>query len=523
MPTMWVVALGLLMPPPAGLPIQDGRSGPRCLILQTLAKPNRDDVDLNVRIDNFLANEMDGVGKVVPVVYGPSDPIFRTALEKGQLKKAPEVPSLEEAKAIAKELKADFLLVVESVRSIPDDKAPEGKVGDRIVSGGGIAFVGRLYRGPKEIWSDKRTFPASSGTAFDANNNARTVARTTYLVLDAGPWKSLAARSKVETPTVDPGQLAPTTRPAPTVSQTARTRPFEVATPFADVEKAVSGFVKAGDIARALSFLRSEIDATPLDLDRRVLYVDTLIGAKMGFEAIDAAQGAAQLFPDRIDLRVRAARAALDLGELPLAQTELSEAVIRSPKDPEVRLLLSQIALMRGEPKIALSHLAAMEARPTDAADVALLGRLANALEGRADAKGSLVLTGAQYARVGQILDESAALLAERIRTLHQRAIVRRADPEVAAQNTQIAKIVAATGSLVREITAPDANKKSHLPRALAWSLLAQSMGDFALYLKDGDEDSITESRINLGEAIKNLTSARRLLLDERNAAAKGS
>jgi hypothetical protein len=57
----------------------------------------------------------------------------------------------------------------------------------------------------------------------------------------------------------------------------------------------------------------------------------------------------------------------------------------------------------------------------------------------------------------------------------------------------------------------------------LAYKLLSQCLADLDLFLKNGSEDVLTDSRINLGEALKQIASAKLNFKDEQQGTKKKS
>ncbi|HWA82494.1 MAG TPA: tetratricopeptide repeat protein, partial [Fimbriimonadaceae bacterium] len=291
--------------------------------------------------------------------------------------------------------------------------------------------------------------------------------------------------------------------------------------------------LKAGDMSRAINILRDAVDSSPMDVARRILLIKTLTQASQPEVAAREARRAAELMPDHIEFRALAATAWIQAGNIDEAQTDLNEAVSRAPDSPETRLLLANVAIAKGDFPTAIGHLdKAIAASPTG--DAYYLRGLAHAMSGEndladADVKKAVDLGLSQdpqeaeerYRLVATIFDNGLTQIGGEIRTLHSRAQVDRTDKDVKAAFDDLMKRVAGRVRFISSLPTPPAHELSHNRRVLAYKLLSQCLTDLESYLKSGDVDVLTDSRINLGEALKQGVSAREEFKNEQQRTKK--
>jgi tetratricopeptide (TPR) repeat protein len=490
-------------------------------------------------IADAVATELLPDGRVVPIVWGPTDPIYRVAVEEGKIRAGIEYPTLNEAFAAAGKLRVDYVLAT-------DLRLGEGE----IVSG---AY---LYKGGRLIWKDPntdlgpaiahlrdmlkkkkitkeeydrsvikagfRTSAVQINSAFGVNDTIRSLARTWVQILNSGPFSTFAKQPQKVTPDPGAGQIAVDPGASPIK-------------PLTDNKwmAAADAAIKSDDIERALILIRDAVDAAPLDVERRLYLIQTLMRAGRYPVAAKEARRAADLMPDRLEFRGLAARAWIRAGKMEEAQTDLNEAVSHAPESVETRQLLADVALAKGDFGSAIDHLnKAITLTPSG--DAYYMRAVARAMSGDTDVAGADLKKAVdaglsqepraaedRYARVAEILDEGLALICGDIRTLHQRAQVQRKEREVQTLFADLSKIVFGRAKFVSDLPAPVGHETSHNRWVLAHKLLSQCLIDLDSYLKTGNEDVLTESRINLGEALKQGASARQRFKDEQQGLKK--
>ncbi|AIE83622.1 tetratricopeptide repeat protein [Fimbriimonas ginsengisoli] len=465
---------------------------PRILVAQSLAPATRDG-DPNVPIANYIGQEIDDGGKLTPVIWSMSDPIFREAALGGKLKDIPDHPKLADALSFARVVGADYVLICEAVKS-----------------GKEVKSSARLYRGTKEIWKGSESMGASQNGTADPFSSAQSTARTIVIKMSAAALKELTVQAKVVTPEPGRGQApVPTTVTPPPVAKSDNSQ----------LKIDLQEFLKDKHYASAVSLLRDAIDAEPFDPERRMMLVD-LLKDRDPAAAAEEARRAETLIPDKPEFRVAAARAFMSAGKTKEALEELNEAIARAPEATATRLLLAELALSDGQPEKALPHLdEAIKNEPT--AEAYFLRSLCRAMLGGADGvkldlasmdKASPVKSPADLERRYKIaipnLDKLLLKSFEQVRDLTQHAIVKPKDTDVQDTLETLQRLTGARLVFLQGLAVPPDFQKLHDRWLLSYKLLAQALSDLKTFT-GGDADALTDARMNLGEAIKQATQAR--------------
>lgn len=497
------------------------------ILLVQIREPYPGDFDSNLNVPTILAESFDNDGRLAPIAWDITDPKFRLAVTQGIIKDPGAKLDLEAAQAARIALKCDYLMVVHAVRR-------EGMILSQ-------AYV---YKGPRLVWKDpvdvdkkqldmlrklqksggitqeaydlailkasSRMMAVQSGPLRSDTDTARSISNTWIQLLDADVFKGLPQKPKVETPTLAPGQntniaapQAPAVVDNTEVLKTAATLLKQNKTPFA-----------------AINFVRDAVDAEPLDVERRLMLIKLLNQVQMPILAAGEARRAAEVLPDKVTLRVAAARAWLLAGKPDEAQVDINEAIAREPDNIDTRLLLADLCLLKNDAKMALEHInVAIAKAPTG--DVYYKRALTLAILG--DEKGSaadmakateLGLSAepadasARYSQASEMIGASVSGSAAELRSLFQRAVVKRKDPEVRALVEAQASMAKARGEFMESLVPPPGNKGSQEKRVLALKLLQQSLAELRSYLENGDEDTLADARINFGEALKGMNAA---------------
>lgn len=519
---------------------------PGVLIVQQMA-PNDSVGDPNVTIGNMLATSLETEGVMAPVVWSQTDPIFRAAVTDGIIKDDGKEPDLATAQRVASKLHLDYILFVRCYQY-------------------GNNLMGRisLYKGGKLVWKDpekdtemldpndhpepvkvvkngqtqtttpkqkvlkfdSRPFAVTGPNGLSIDDTSASIVRTWTMWIKTGPFKGQAISPKILTPDASPGQapILPNDPIVPKVKATVDNKQL-----LSDLD----AMVKGGQSVQAILMLRDAVDVAPQDVTRRIALVRTLILLGQPELAAKEARRAAELLPDKIELRAMAARAWMQAGREDEAMADLNEAVARDPNSVETRTLLAEVNLSKGRPQQALEHLdAVLKEKPSGeiwfqhALCKALLGKRDDVLSDLAEAKkaglsASPQDVAARYSIVASLLDKSVSQCGNDVRSLMQRAQVRRTDPEVGQISTTQRDLVASWGAFLSAIDVPQLHRSSHDRRVLAFNLLSQSLGDLGNFLASNDEDALAESRINLGEALKQYGLAQGSYKDEIGGIAK--
>ncbi|MBV6457707.1 MAG: hypothetical protein HONBIEJF_00824 [Fimbriimonadaceae bacterium] len=456
---------------------------PKVLVVQSLAPAGRD-VDPNVRVAHHLAEALDTDGRIVPIVWSQSDPLFRKLLDDNQIGVVPEDPTPNEAYLFGKKLKFRYVLVVSAIT----------EAGDLLASGA-------LYENNpnKPVWSENRSSGVMTNGAFDPENSARTLARSWTIALGAGPFKRFPPKVSGPTTAVE------TPKPA--------ADPISPSYDARDLQK-VDEWIKAGETTLAAALLRDMIDFDPKNLQLR----EKLLNALLLDYPASAAEIATQLAdrePDKPDFRLLAAESFLRSGKLQDAGRELELVKQRNGNDPRYLRLAGDFASAKGEWLEARQHYdRCLEAGPNPQArrNRGLARVMLGDANGAKEDFGYEVLTGRFmedfYKRAVSLADLAVPGLADEIRTTLQRLRVNRDDPSVReATNSMLARS-SSLAEMLKGIAVPEFHQNSHQWRALACSLLVQASQDLVKLAKEGDDEAGAECAISLGEGLKNWAKA---------------
>lgn len=509
---------------------------PEALLIQ-LPAPRGAQSDAIVPFLSYLAQEFDEEGRVTPIAWTMTDPIFRAAVEDGHIRQPTTYPTVEEASAVAKRLRIGYVVAVQVWKH-------EGTLHAR----------GTLYKGDKSIWRDpdpnskeiesqRRSLEAMKNNAekvgatppdvemgqldvrqiqiqvgqngADIDGAARSLARTWTVLLGDGPFQSLPAQRRTPLPDPDPGQKPAEVTPPPPVKVDNR-----------DLMQQVMKLMSEGKTDAAISLLRDAVDTEPTDAERRAALISTLLQAGRAAEAGREARRTADLMPTHLEFRALAARAWLQAGLPDEAAADLNESIARDPESPVTRLMMGEVNLFRADVEAAMPHFdAAIEIAPT--AEGHLKRAVCRALAGEqggmvADLEASRKLGLAEdpllatrILFVGQVLDRSLDRAAGDARSLFQRARVQPDEPEVESQRASMQLEAETVIALLEALPALETLKGSSSKRLLALKLLSQCLSELGSYCKSKDPDLMTDATITLGEAIKAAKSARELLASE--------
>jgi tetratricopeptide (TPR) repeat protein len=505
--------------------------------------------DPNVAIANTMAEQLERAGVFAPVVWSYTDPIFRAATTDGLIKNPPEVPSIEQAQDAAKKLKVEYIIFV---RAYQFGNSVMGRL--QLFKGGKLIWKDpvkgtelidpsqkptpidgvdkngkptKIYPKPETIKTDDRPMSVMGPDGLDLEDSALSLARTWTEYIKAGPMKGQAVQPKIQTPDPLPGTRTevPVEAIIPKVKPAVDNKQL-----LADLD----AMVRSGQSTSAILMLRDAVDAEPLDVERRIALVRTLLLVGQPELAAKEARRAAELLPERVELRAMAARAWIQAGREDEAMGDLNEAVARDPNSVETRMLLGEVNLMKLRPQQALENLdAVLKEKPS--AEAWFKHALCQALMGKKD-EALADLTKAQQLGLGagsqevairydmtlDVLDRRITQLGDDLRSLFSEAQVHRTDPDVKKRFEESGAIVLAWSGLISASATPNIHRSSHDRRLLALNLLTQCLSDLGGYLVTNDEGTYADARINLGEALKQFAAAQTAYRSEIGGTAKG-
>ena len=435
---------------------------------------------------NYIARELDEDGRVVPIVWSLTDPVFRDAVGSGKLAHHPDLPTLPECLVAARTLQARYVLVFSS-RIKGDDK-----IG-----------VCALYSEGRVIWKDTEQISITkTDSAIDSRSDS--IAHTWGMKLETQPLRALVPRPKAVTPAVGGGQAPIVTTGDPPPEAPEKFDPAEIA---AQVQK----LRQDGRLDAALLLVRDSIDQHPTEASLRLLLVHVLEWQGNYKTAADEAQRGSEVVPTSRELRFAAVQDLLLSGETDVAKNALNEMLARGAEDPPTLLLEGQIALAAGDYKQASTSLnKAIQTSPTP--DAYFWRAVTRALLGGADGVvldlQALAKTPMTPAALADAYPTAMKMLAgscqnDLTQALNVFTQASLSGTQVKDQADEMARRAAARGAFLEQAPVPAEFKDSHGKWLLAQKLLTLALIDLQEFVKNGSDDAMTDARINLGEAMK--------------------
>ena len=476
---------------------------PGVLIVQTQIKKVAEAVQ-NVDLADALAQEVDDDGRLLPIVWSLTDPIFRTAVEERLIPKIESAPTIEDVRAAMPKLKTEYLILFSAFHEDNEKGQPQVKAS------------ARLFKGNKEIWKDERGWLNMEGsiTQFDQDNLKHSIARTWVKLMAGTALKDLVPRVRADTPDANPGTSFNTTAPPPSTIPPPPS--------VADNKQLLIDAMRllgSKQIAEAISLLRDAVDSAPDDPERREALISALMEVGEPSLAAQEARRAARLMPERLNLWIAAARGWIAAGNPAEAVEDLNEAVSREPEAPETRLLLGEVQIADLKFAGALDHLSkSIEKAPTAYAfrlrafahaglgsEKAYFQDLEAAAKTEAEAPEMAMRRHRSIERATLKLAEA---IGADIRVLIQNT---RMDPKATDLKGRVEEIGARTRALAAffgQIPVPETHRNSTERMILAINLLGQSTADIPGSFGVLNEDILTDATISLGEALKAVKAA---------------
>lgn len=471
---------------------------PDVLVVQGFV-PKKGDTDANVVCSDILADEIYKGGKLNPILWSLGDPIFRAAIDDGLIKNPSSKPTLADALKVQRALKTEYIAWVEAYR---EGDQVKGKI--------------TLYKGNKALWSDSQQTGVLTQGKFDQIGTLRAICHSWATLSDTGPLQKLTSVTPIPTPPPDPGKLSPPVElpPVSTPATSNDTALFESA----------NQLKKEGKIAKAVGVLRDGVDASPMDPERRKALAEMLLAAGEPVLAAQEARRAAQLFPDQTAFRMLAARAWLQAGNGDEAQTDLNELAAHQPTGGQDKILTAQALLFQFKVSPAIDLLDAQIATKPSG-DAYFFRSIAKALQSDEKEATSDVQKVAdkgdplRYTTGMAILDNSVPKIADELRSLLDQASIK-APKELAEAVTFQTSRSTATRALLSAMKPDPGHEKSHERRVLAYNLLIQCLSDLKDFMDSHNDDTLSDARINLGEALKHFKGAKSDFLSESRGSA---
>ena len=470
------------MPLPILFFLAFAQDAPR-LLVAPLAPLKKGGPSPSASLGDQIANQMDEDGRTRPIVWGLTDPTFRTAALEGKLGNVPVLPTREQALDAARRLGATYVLVYRSERS------KDGK----------LEASAELMQDGRTLWKDAKSMGALHGAVQDDADAAGSIARTWVVLLGSGPLKALPSKKAAATPDPTPGQ-----NPTPVDEPPPLPPPV---TNLQTLESRLGDLAKAGkpDAARALA--RDAVDADPLSPGPRTVLVRLLAAQGDAAAAAQEARRAADLMPERPELRTDAVRRLLGVG-----QTREAKAALQGlPDEPPVRRLGAEVALAEDDAPGAIREVEPLLKTGEDL-DARLLRGLARARLGGAEGAAADLKawsTGTTdpiahaegYALARRTLGAMASKAADAVLPLLQRAGAQPKSGAVRDELDEAQRQAQARAAAWSALAPPAGVQAAYDAWSLAHRLMALVAADLRSFLAGGGEDALTSARIDLGEA----------------------
>ena len=467
---------------------------PLCVVGQPASTNGSAIIDLM----NPMANEIDGAGQLKCITYAIEDPILRDAFLAGKLKKPERFYTIEDILEASKILNAPYSIWIEGENSTI-------KIGNRNERVLNCHLT--LYKNGKKVWdeTDKQTVTVSN--EHSADDTIRSVMSSLNSKMQLGPLKGFASHQKAGEVGVGKGQ-------SPIIPEANDDDP--TLNDWNAIQTQVKAFIADKRYTSAEMMLRDAVDAAPTDPIRRKFLIDFLKSRDKVDAAVAATIDSAAALGDPAMI-TSAARILLDANRTAEASEIVKDAIMSDPNSPAIQVIMAELQMRTAMPDQALKHLEnSIKIKPS--ADAFLLRAVCRGLLGSAEGvkldldratKESPQILNIQYAQVASILDAAWEAEGPDIRSLFQKALLKRTSEEVADTVDAQDRMAKACLALLGE-NAPNVKyEKSHGTRLLALNLLVQTITELRHYIAKGDQESISEARIDFGEMLKTLADAK--------------
>ncbi len=472
---------------------------PYALVVQESLSP-QPEAELDLPIATYLAAELERDGRVVPVVWSMSDPVFRQWAADGLAPSRPVGGDPREAQGLARKLKVPYVIALQAVRL-----GPRLRLRIEVNEGGRTTW----HQGDRVTRQDVERALAAEGDAPplgpagemivyvdgrpDWDATARAIAHSWAKLLAEGPLRRESARPRSPDGTTGSEALAPPSDVP------------EVSDPAQEAESALA----AGRPARAVLLLREAVDRDPRNGALRTRLAQALALAGFNDEAVEEARRAARAGATGPEPWLLAAQAALDGGDGESARRDLNEALARGATPGQTTPLRVQAHLLNGQIDEAL---ALLDEGPADATPYPRA--LALALAGRGDALAETLPPGTalderSYVLLVRCLDRALLRWLDDLRSVPPAVRLNPGRPETVALAETTRARFESLSTLVDRTVAPSRYEASHEGRRLAHVMLLQSALDAVEFARTTDPGSAEESAVSLGQALQLLQQAR--------------
>lgn len=478
---------------------------PMCLIGQPPATNNSPIFDLI----NPMANELTNGGQLKPVTYSVFDPIVRDAYLNSKIPKPAEFYKLGEVQQAAKTLNIPYVIWIEGQYS---DTKTAG------IAQKAILCQLTLYKGGKQIWKGADNQAVSLNNTHSQDDTLRAIMSSLNSKMQLAPLKDMQTFGR-EAPInpVGKGQ-------APVIPEREDDDP--VLNDWAAIQARIKELIGVNRIGAAELLLRDAIDAAPLEANRRQALIEFLRDQGKVDQAVATTIQAAQVLNDPKIASI-AAKILLEAGRLEDANDILKTAIAATPADTTILFLTAEHRLRTAVPDQALKHIenglktsATSEGFWLRAVCRGLLGSEEGVkLDLAKVTQDDPAFFVENYQRLAQILDSAWVVEGPDLRSLFQKAALKRDSEEVADTIDAQERMAKACLILLGEEPPILRFEKSHGNRLLALNLLIQTLSELRAFTTSGNKDTLTEATLDLGETLKAFVDAKTELAKELKSA----
>jgi tetratricopeptide (TPR) repeat protein len=466
-----------------------GHAKPLLLIVQDKV-PDLAEKTAGLDVMRPMAEALDAAGKVVPVFWSKEDALVAAAVNSGEFRGWSDKPTLKDAAALARVLRAEYMVFCSVKRQGTD-----------------LAAKADLYKGrvPKPIWTSEYTVSIVKGGNVDIDSASISIASTFAAQLDSVPFRDLPGAPKIDTPPPADGSVKPAPR-------------LEVdKSPYANGMKALI----EGRVGDAVAFLRDAVDVAPIDPEARLALIEALRLSGHPFLAADEAARAYLLMPDKTEFLSAEAQCWFEGGQPAKAYDLVETALTRNANDPAALSLMGDLVLgkldfaravdyysrsLGVKPSAETTYKRAQAYAMLEQFDASLQDLDKAAALGLSQKPEDLVR---RYRGTVRMLEPVVDGLAAAVRNLLKEAKANPSDKDIVKRAEALASRSAAFSKYFDRLSVPDSHRRSHEQRGLASNLLSQSAVGVQRYVVDHLPESYGDADLLQIEAMREFAAAK--------------
>lgn len=467
----------------------------------------------NYDIADAVADSFERGGQVKPIVFSETDPIFRQAINNGELSTPTKEISADDVQKAFTDLKCAYVIYVTcfnvSGQVFSKAKLTDGNSmiwQDPVPPNLSASAYKKLTREQK-LLTQYGSQMVGNGAQIDPDLTTRTIADGWRVKLSETIWKSLPSHTPITVQPTQVGQVPLVQNVGPTVKKQSDDLLF----------KSIDDATSAGKNSLALKLARDGVDEDPFDQARRQRLITLLRSLKMDDLASGEASSAAALMSNGASLYVSSTRAAIVAGNYDDAEVQAERAIASGESKPSATLLLAALRLRKGDfngAELLLTPL--LTSSPSR--DGYLLRGLALACQSKPEAATDFQSAKALTA-LGEQLGFEVLFPCVRPQIEANLTALKNALPDLGkgsatakASATQVQTIAEALAETLRMVSMDEKFRKISERTALSCDLLAQAANEALVAFGTSNQDGFSESRIDLEDAFNQFEASKTLL-----------